>query len=131
MILDDYINLILTVASNQTLNLQIRQQILQFNSNLYYNETVIREWEIMLLLIQKSPRPVPFLYDGLLFPWKAENKDQNMSLLIHSDIINDIQKINENDNSLLNNFSLKDFLSLSIPYNIEPIRVSDELKLLL
>lgn len=115
------------VASNKTLNQQIRQEILQLNSKLYSNETVINEWEIMLLSIHKLSRPVPFIDNGLILPLSNQNHEKEN---IHKDILNDIKIINDNNFNLFDHLLSKDLLAFSIPYNIEPIRISDEIKLL-
>lgn len=80
----------------------------------------------MLLLIHKLSRPVPFLHDGLLYPWNENKNKQDEN--IHPDILNDIQQIHKKHPNLLDELKLKDLMSLSIPYNIEPIRITDEIK---
>jgi hypothetical protein len=55
----EFIQKIVFLGNNKTIQSILRKDILKFNHRLYENITIIHEWEKMLRYVSEVPRPVP------------------------------------------------------------------------
>lgn len=125
-ILEDYIAGAVAIASNKTLQSDLRRDILSSNHRLYANMSVLQEWERMLHYISSVPRPVPYEH----YRQKRRDGQSNKSPLTPYDLDNcgeDVrvaQKEAENIN-ISGEIAPEIEMALSIPYEgLEPIILS-------
>lgn len=95
----EYINMAVAIATNQSLLADVRAKILEHNSRLYENHTVIDEWQQMLKYVHNHPRPVPKYHTY---------KD------IHYDT----------DTAVAHNWRKEEFCLAMFTYNMPPIYIS-------
>lgn len=114
---EEYIALTIEMASNHTLNKEIRSQILQYKYRLYSNQTVLQEWEDMLLYVYHAPRPVPFT-----------SRSPSVHPHIHPDVLHDLEIIQQSSSWNSSELSEELVLAMSTPYLDPPVRVKDRIQ---